>query len=346
VAVIANAGLDAQYVFGDLPVAEHQLDGEASGGSGVFVSWAWYLIDKPEGSGAGIDNATLEDPKIIGIDLPGTYMAFLVVEDDLGEFSETKRTLAPDSAYVHVRVSTENLALNKPAAGERNYHRQIQAAIDAIDDVDAAVGFHTIDSHDTSATGAELDTLTDGSNADALHTHAALNQPATTSLNGVVRLTNDPLYAPEPVVLNRRDYFFEASVDGTYSEIGGYTPGIIKPTTVSPQSQAMCAFYTTLGISVLNSFQVILGDGGDGGGQYEFELYSMTTAQYQANDWAGATLLKTISAAHSSNAPLVLPIGSVGGAVSAGRVLAVRCTEAPTNPGGQAYVKIHGWQSF
>jgi hypothetical protein len=32
---------------------------------------------------------------------------------------------------------------------------------------------HTVASHsDTTATGAELDTLTDGSNADALHVHA------------------------------------------------------------------------------------------------------------------------------------------------------------------------------
>jgi len=31
---------------------------------------------------------------------------------------------------------------------------------------------HTVVSHDTDATGAELDTLTDGSDSDALHTHA------------------------------------------------------------------------------------------------------------------------------------------------------------------------------
>ncbi len=39
---------------------------------------------------------------------------------------------------------------------------------------------HTIASHDTTATGAELETLTDGSNADGLHGHAAPSHAATT----------------------------------------------------------------------------------------------------------------------------------------------------------------------
>jgi len=42
---------------------------------------------------------------------------------------------------------------------------------------------HTVASHsDTSATGPELDTLTDGSNADALHMHAVVSDPFADAL--------------------------------------------------------------------------------------------------------------------------------------------------------------------
>ncbi|MCK5640988.1 MAG: hypothetical protein KAJ19_09335, partial [Gammaproteobacteria bacterium] len=44
--------------------------------------------------------------------------------------------------------------------------------VDGIDFVSNAI--HTINSHDTGATGAELDTLTDGSNADGLHVHTGM----------------------------------------------------------------------------------------------------------------------------------------------------------------------------
>jgi len=45
---------------------------------------------------------------------------------------------------------------------------------------------HTIASHtDTNATGAELNILTDGSNADALHTHTSISHPDHNDLNGL-----------------------------------------------------------------------------------------------------------------------------------------------------------------
>jgi hypothetical protein len=65
---------------------------------------------------------------------------------------------------------------------------------EALDDLAAAGGSspHTIASHsDTTATGAELETLTDGSNADALHAHAGgsgdVVGPGSATNNAVVR---------------------------------------------------------------------------------------------------------------------------------------------------------------
>jgi hypothetical protein len=60
-----------------------------------------------------------------------------------------------------------------------------------VDDTHAgAPAAHTIASHsDTSGTGAELNTLTDGSDAGALHSHAAAYQPLDTGLTNLAALT-------------------------------------------------------------------------------------------------------------------------------------------------------------
>jgi hypothetical protein len=63
---------------------------------------------------------------------------------------------------------------------------------------------HTIASHsDTTATGAELETLTDGSNADALHAHAA--GPATATLIDVENNTGGQLDLGVPVYISGFD---------------------------------------------------------------------------------------------------------------------------------------------
>lgn len=81
------------------------------------------------------------------------------------------------TAHTHTHASTTGQTANDHHARYTDAEAQIVAdsrisTHAAITDVHHAE-FHTIASHsDTTATGAELETLTDGSNADALHTHA------------------------------------------------------------------------------------------------------------------------------------------------------------------------------
>ncbi|GAI15276.1 unnamed protein product, partial [marine sediment metagenome] len=50
---------------------------------------------------------------------------------------------------------------------------------------------HTIVSHDTTGTGAELDTLTDGSDASALHNHTTANLNDTTAVGADLNYAKD-----------------------------------------------------------------------------------------------------------------------------------------------------------
>jgi len=79
---------------------------------------------------------------------------------------------------------------------------------------------HTIVSHDTSATGAELDTLTDGSNADALHTHASISDTLPAAIVGVITLADDTTYT----LLGSTNIGTDRIVFGSNSAIRGYDP--------------------------------------------------------------------------------------------------------------------------
>ena len=83
-----------------------------------------------------------------------------------------------------------------------------------IDNAGAVTLDHTIASHnDTTATGTELETLTDGSNADTLHTHAAGTGTMTT-----VESAGAPVGDPDIVTLNfSGDFTITEPVD---TEIG------------------------------------------------------------------------------------------------------------------------------
>jgi len=83
--------------------------------------------------------------------------------------------VAADDAYVKNDGDTMTGAL---AMGNQILSGPLDPAADghvgdrAFNDGRYSADAHTVASHDTDATGAELDTLTDGSNADALHAHS------------------------------------------------------------------------------------------------------------------------------------------------------------------------------
>ena len=163
--VVADAGSDQTFAFSALPIASVALDGSASGGTGPYT-FKWHLLFAPPGSTAVLDDDTLEDPNLTLLNVDGVYFLFLVATDSLAVSSETKRKDAPNSAFVRVVVTTQYETLTKTAPGERDYEPDYHAWVDSIDLLRRHLDTQTIVSHDTGATGAELDTLTDGSNAE------------------------------------------------------------------------------------------------------------------------------------------------------------------------------------
>lgn len=114
----------ADIAYASLTVAQTQLNGSgSSAGSGASVTnYTWQLIYKPPGSAAALaDSGTDSQPYLNNIDKPGTYLVFLVVQNNLGTSSETNKFLAKDSAFLAIRAKTRYLALKIPAGHERNW---------------------------------------------------------------------------------------------------------------------------------------------------------------------------------------------------------------------------------
>lgn len=198
----------AVITYTDTPIAATSLPTSVvmSGTTSTFgdgasiVGYQWHLLAKPPGSAANLTDATSSVCTLNDIDLPGTYYVFLVVENDLGDFSFNQPTpkqlgiapytftAPPATALRTVTVLTENAGLIKVAPGERDWlARGLWPLVDEVDalrgehdDLQTAFDAHAIADHDTTATGAQLNTLTSSSSSDAsaLHTHTSI--PATT----------------------------------------------------------------------------------------------------------------------------------------------------------------------
>lgn len=292
--VIADAGPDQTFAFADLTQNPLQ-DGDAAGGSGTFVQWQWYILDAPDGSAAAFDDSTFQNPTLQNVDVWGNYLLFLTVKDDLNEWSEEDPLLAPDSALVHMRVEGQRTDIQKMASGERSYSRIAHEWAAAIEQGAADLVAQTIVAHsDTTATGAELNTLV-GGGVTALHQHAGIGTPATQAALGLVKLATVPLLPAEPKAVTRNLFAFTGHVDGTMAA-AGWQPGVIDVVGPGNHSKAHLAWWVGHATAV-QDFRIAMLDSGLKSAIYVFKLYEMTLAQYLANDFAGATLLATMNLA-------------------------------------------------
>jgi hypothetical protein len=166
---LANAGGPyATIPYGSIPTTQ-ALTGSGTPGTGAasIVSYSWTIIDQPPASGSTLSSGAVQNPTLNGITVTGTVRVFLVVTDDLGNVSETDPSAAPDEAFADVAVSTQYLALIKPAASERNWTDDVNEWCDALD------------------------------------VTAGLFAPATTTTQGTVQLSEDPADAAAPVAVTR-----------------------------------------------------------------------------------------------------------------------------------------------
>lgn len=346
---IADAGAGSTYAFADLTVPEVQLTGSATGGSGVYTAWKWYLLHAPAGSAAALDDDTLQNPKLLNVDRAGTYLLFLVVTDDAAVQSETKRQLAPTSAYTTCRVSTEHAALRRPAEGERDYIGAIVDLVDAVDDLRGDLTEQTIADHDSTATGAQLDELVGGGTT-SLHTHPGTSVPAATTIaRGTVKLSDAPLDAGNPKAVTRKPYSIEAVCNGSMTT-DGWKPGTIEPQSGGAWSEChFVRFYQDL-VTVDTIWLAFL-DGGAGAGSYTVEVYQLLEAELIANDFAAATAagrkISTITVTPDAGKPAAngdTPAFAM--AAEANSYLAVRVTAAPATPGGGLCISINAQRSY
>jgi hypothetical protein len=189
--------------FADLglsPTVDFDALTSSDGDGTSIVSWQWTLIAKPTDSNASLLNATTNTCTLTGIDLPGGYRVHCQIVNDIGQSSYTLPvpsqsgttpfafTPPPLSSFGLIYVTTQYSALKKVAPGARDWLPDgLWPVVDELDELRGDHGTlydefhgHGIDDHDTTATGAELNTLTGGSATDAaaLHTHATI--PATT----------------------------------------------------------------------------------------------------------------------------------------------------------------------
>ena len=118
-----------------LPQTSIQIYGAAQDSShpsaSFFYSWS---LSKPEGSSASLSSETIQNPILNTVDTWGNYRLFLIATNtSTGETSQTDAVIAPQTAFVHVRVKSESKGLEKPCVGERNWQGTYHDLIDSVE---------------------------------------------------------------------------------------------------------------------------------------------------------------------------------------------------------------------
>ena len=182
---VANPNQDPQVDLQDplivLPqnVMVHAGCVDDSGNPGPFT-YQWYLMAKPPGSAAALDDETITSPTLEDVDIWGNYRLFVVATNTAtGETSQADPLRAPSSAFCVVRVISPKQGIQKMAAGERNWFNEAWTWAQRIEDFQAGLAPHKIIDHIdvVDATGFDLENLTGGGYA-VDPEPAATGQPA------------------------------------------------------------------------------------------------------------------------------------------------------------------------
>jgi len=311
----ADAGADQVIDLSAVSFPQNKsFDGVASspGSGSIITGWDWELLDEPPGSGATLADPTTQTPDLNGIDTWGNHRLFLKVKNDLNVWSEQDPLLAPDSAFVIVRIQSAKLGIEKPAKGERNWQQPFRDTMGDLEQLKTDFDNRTVagisDTH-ASTTGVSLRHNTEGNYATddglaggtPLHKHpVGTVDPATTTTLGTVKLAEAALDPANPKAVTKDRMGYAGTVQGTYQNTG-WIPRI-KPPNASggAGSLAHMAYYVQEPFTC-TEFTAILADGGLAADTYVIKLYKMTTTQYAANDFAGATLMATVNLSPASD---------------------------------------------
>lgn len=124
----------------DVQLYAAAVDSEDPAASFAF---SWHLLRKPTGSSAALDSAIIAEPTLEGVDVWGDYHLFCIATNTgSGATSQRDPLQAGASAFTRVYVRSENLALVKPAAGERDWFTHAYEWVDALENVGADIADH------------------------------------------------------------------------------------------------------------------------------------------------------------------------------------------------------------
>lgn len=132
---IADAGPDQTFAFSALPAAPVMAGSGTDPDLGAITGFLWEILEKPAGSAAALSSTTAQNPTLNDVDIPGTYLLFLIVTDDQAETSDDNPLTAPASARVHVNAETQYSALVKPSRGEHGWEQKYWDTVDEVDDL-------------------------------------------------------------------------------------------------------------------------------------------------------------------------------------------------------------------
>lgn len=289
----ASAGADQTFAFGDLTTsASLSGSGTPSDSGSSIVSWSWSIVDGPSGHGASFDDATAQNPTLQNIDAAGTYLLFLEVTDDAGASSESRHRYAKDAAFCSIVVTTEHRALRVPAEGERWVAAHMKEALHALDTLAGALDTLKIADLDTTATGAQLNTLTGGGSASGLHTHAGSDIPAaTTAALGTVKLADAPVDPAQPKAHTVDQFVRDGAIPGTLA--------VSSPAT---SSKADLIWYIHEDSTKLVDAGLVLKDGGGAGDTHTVEFYEVSAADLVSNSF-GTAIHSVTATTGSANEP-------------------------------------------
>lgn len=134
---------------------------DSEDGSPNFT-FSWTLLKKPSTATSTLSDSALQNPVLNDVDVFGNYRLFLIITNtNTGQTSETDPVLAPNSAFVHVRVKSLELGLQKIAGGERNWDSLAHEWVDAIENHESRIDDLEVLSLDD-LTDVQLSTLTQG----------------------------------------------------------------------------------------------------------------------------------------------------------------------------------------
>lgn len=286
-------------------------------------SWSWTLVD-PDNTGITLSSSTTQNITVSNISTWHNVRLFLVATNTAtAETSESDQLIAPSSAFIEIRLLSENKGIQKLAKGSRSWQSAMEAWATAIESAGSTLNQL---SDVANATGAQLDVLVSGNNAESggnpLHIHDGDHVAnATTTTAGVVQLEEASNAVGVPRVITQERIILTGSAtrsnDGNvivdaiiYQSNGGVLPHV--------------AWKLTDDIEVIG-YTIAMADAS--ATSLVFDICLGTDAKYNARTMVAQNVKLTLTPAFANDPAIsTLSFGSSPLSVSAGTVLGIVIT--------------------